>query len=196
MPSFIRTGNLVGESLSANLVGGTCSTSLFHNTSQPAYLIVTSPLSFQSSVSSLALVLAPFHNKVCAWCWNSSSNDIVPSLSLCFSHPAGLSLKRNSSGGISQSKGSPSTLLRVPFLTCRATLFFWKWKSLLTFEQGQALEIVGYDQPYLKEGEWIRRILGYWNRRSQFAEEMREWFRESKKLTKHITLTGKVCSSQ
>ncbi|GJX28608.1 hypothetical protein Tco_0236687 [Tanacetum coccineum] len=40
MPSFIRTGNLVGESLSANLVGGTCSTltSLFHNTSQPAYL--------------------------------------------------------------------------------------------------------------------------------------------------------------
>ncbi|GJZ85321.1 hypothetical protein Tco_0650660 [Tanacetum coccineum] len=39
MSSFIRTGNLVGES-DANLVGGTCSTltSLFHNTSQPAYL--------------------------------------------------------------------------------------------------------------------------------------------------------------
>ncbi|GJW90472.1 photosystem I P700 chlorophyll A apoprotein A2, chloroplastic [Tanacetum coccineum] len=36
----IEAGNLVGESLSANLVGGTCSTltSLFHNTSQPAYL--------------------------------------------------------------------------------------------------------------------------------------------------------------
>ncbi|GKA96362.1 hypothetical protein Tco_0818457 [Tanacetum coccineum] len=32
MPSFIRTGNLVGESLSANLVGGTCSTLT------PAYL--------------------------------------------------------------------------------------------------------------------------------------------------------------
>ncbi|GJS56023.1 photosystem I P700 apoprotein A2 [Tanacetum coccineum] len=36
----IEAGNLVGESLSTNLVGGTCSTltSLFHNTSQPAYL--------------------------------------------------------------------------------------------------------------------------------------------------------------
>ncbi|GJT56024.1 photosystem I P700 apoprotein A2 [Tanacetum coccineum] len=39
-PYTEKEGNLVGESLSANLVGGTCSTltSLFHNTSQPAYL--------------------------------------------------------------------------------------------------------------------------------------------------------------
>ncbi|KAK1411583.1 hypothetical protein QVD17_38135 [Tagetes erecta] len=60
MPSFIRTANLVGESLSANLVGGTCSTltSLFHNTSQPAYLEGADTRARATAIS-LEGVLAP-----------------------------------------------------------------------------------------------------------------------------------------
>ncbi|GKE62842.1 hypothetical protein Tco_1513209 [Tanacetum coccineum] len=78
MPSFIRTGNLVGESLSANLVGGTCSTL----TSLPK-----SPDFFEAGLRSVSGQLLELLGATYSWTGKANSQFDQESLESSLSFP-------------------------------------------------------------------------------------------------------------